>query len=29
VVQSDLRDAGGRRVAQVTQTQSVLAPAGG
>src|SRR5881409_2506316 len=26
VVQTDLRDAGGRRVAQVTQTQSVLAP---
>ncbi|HEX6673888.1 MAG TPA: PaaI family thioesterase [Actinomycetes bacterium] len=26
VVQTDLRDADGRRVAQVTQTQSVLAP---
>jgi 1,4-dihydroxy-2-naphthoyl-CoA hydrolase len=29
VVQTDLRDAEGRHVAQVTQTQSVLAPAGG
>jgi 1,4-dihydroxy-2-naphthoyl-CoA hydrolase len=28
VVQTNLRDAGGRHVAQVTQTQSVLAPAG-
>jgi uncharacterized protein (TIGR00369 family) len=26
VVQTDLRDAGGRRVAQVTQTQAVLTP---
>jgi 1,4-dihydroxy-2-naphthoyl-CoA hydrolase len=29
VVQTDLRDAAGRHVAQVTQTQSVLAPRGG
>jgi uncharacterized protein (TIGR00369 family) len=28
VVQTDLHDAGGRRVAQVTQTQTVLAPTG-